>query len=601
MPASALIGLGLVFVVGIVSALAGFFLPASIVGRLGWPLALLGLLGTATATTIKVLLERTNAAKLRACQEQLDAVSSQLRQARSESDQLDETLPESADPSPVRLEQAEERLRALEAISPLDARRQTARRELETAETRYTETTEAFEAAQKRWADSIRAAGLPEHLSVKQVQQLSERADHLVQLARRVDRCREEETQRQDERDGLVQRIRRLAEETGMRAEADHPADMLRELLEALAHHESLDKKRRGLREEDKKFHRRRTKHEKRIRVWKRRRRSLLEELGIRHESQLEQQAQREAEAKTLREELNQVQTTIATAIGPKVSEDRLAVYLETSDEQIEQQWDESENQVKALEEKLKQMLQEQGEIAAQVKSLASDRRPTQKRLELASVEKRLDEAIRQWQVQTMTTELLGRIKTLYEETRQPETLQDASDYLKRMTLGHYVRVWTPLGEDLLYVDDNEGNTLTVESLSRGTREQLFLALRMALVGSYARRGVQLPLILDDVLVNYDSRRAQAAAEVLHDFAAEGHQMFVFTCHDHIYQIFRSLDVTVKKLTRRDQPESATEVDEAKSKKKPVVNEQTADKQWSEDQQPPWEEEDDEDYETEAA
>ena len=114
--------------------------------------------------------------------------------------------------------------------------------------------------------------------------------------------------------------------------------------------------------------------------------------------------------------------------------------------------------------------------------------------------------------------------------------MQEASGYLDRLTQGRYCRVWTPLGQHALRVDDAEGHALPVEALSRGTREQLFLSLRLALASSYARRGAPLPLVLDDVLVNFDADRAKAAAAVLRDFAAAGHQLLVFTCHEHILE-----------------------------------------------------------------
>ena len=116
------------------------------------------------------------------------------------------------------------------------------------------------------------------------------------------------------------------------------------------------------------------------------------------------------------------------------------------------------------------------------------------------------------------------------------------------MTAGRYRKVWTPLGERILRVEDQYGKLLPVEVLSRGTREQLFLALRLALVKGYAQRGVRLPLILDDLLVNFDAERARAAALVLRDFADEGHQLFVFTCHEHIARLFHSLQVTVRPM-----------------------------------------------------
>ena len=147
-----------------------------------------------------------------------------------------------------------------------------------------------------------------------------------------------------------------------------------------------------------------------------------------------------------------------------------------------------------------------------------------------------------------VTCRILDMIRTTYEQQRQPETLQEASGYLDRLTQGRYRRVWTPLGEHVLRVDDAEGHSLPVEVLSRGTREQLFLSLRLALASSYARRGAPLPLVLDDVLVNFDAERAKAAAAVLRDFAAAGHQLLVFTCHEHILKLFKSLRVPVSRL-----------------------------------------------------
>ena len=54
--------------------------------------------------------------------------------------------------------------------------------------------------------------------------------------------------------------------------------------------------------------------------------------------------------------------------------------------------------------------------------------------------------------------------------------------------------------------------------------------------------------MLDDVLVNFDAQRAKAAAAVLRDFAAAGHQLLVFTCHEHIAKLFKSLRVPVSQL-----------------------------------------------------
>ena len=100
---------------------------------------------------------------------------------------------------------------------------------------------------------------------------------------------------------------------------------------------------------------------------------------------------------------------------------------------------------------------------------------------------------------------MLERIRDEYEAHRQPEALHEASTYLGRMTAGKYQRIWTPLANDILLIETSSGQSLPVEALSRGTREQLLLSVRLALVTLMARRGVKLPMVLDDVLVNFDA------------------------------------------------------------------------------------------------
>ena len=111
--------------------------------------------------------------------------------------------------------------------------------------------------------------------------------------------------------------------------------------------------------------------------------------------------------------------------------------------------------------------------MSEQIEAIAGDKRLASKYLDLAVVEKRLEDAVHRWQVLAAACSILDTIRDTYEQHRQPETLQEASGYLDRLTQGRYCRVWTPLGEHALRVDDAAGQALPVEALSRGTREQL--------------------------------------------------------------------------------------------------------------------------------
>jgi uncharacterized protein YhaN len=68
------------------------------------------------------------------------------------------------------------------------------------------------------------------------------------------------------------------------------------------------------------------------------------------------------------------------------------------------------------------------------------------------------------------------------------------------------------------------------DELSRGTSEQLYLALRFGLIEEFARHGEPLPVVMDDILVNFDADRAARAASAIRDLASR-HQVLYFTCH----------------------------------------------------------------------
>jgi uncharacterized protein YhaN len=72
--------------------------------------------------------------------------------------------------------------------------------------------------------------------------------------------------------------------------------------------------------------------------------------------------------------------------------------------------------------------------------------------------------------------------------------------------------------------------------LSTGTREQLYLAIRLAYIRHYCREAEPLPIVMDDVLVNFDDRRAKQTMEVLAEVAAEV-QIIFLTCHNHMVDL----------------------------------------------------------------
>jgi uncharacterized protein YhaN len=546
---------GAVFALSILLIVTGLLLiplfSASSNSLTNWMTAALGVVGIVGTVVGKIRLEKSNAQRLDACQKQLAMAESQIKQLEEERDELDGQLPRGGGPLVSRLTAAEKDLAELEALVPLETRRSGAMQLASSATELAAQTEQEFKLARRKWRDLLSAAGLPVDMSSKQVRQLAGRWSSLSDNRRRLGQCHEELGRRQKEADTLAARLAQVASDANVTLPDGDFLEQLKHLSAALAAEQAASVRRDTARRELGKLRQNRARHEEALGRLNHRRRSLFFEAGAEDEDSFRQKATQSCRAETLRGERETLDRDITTTIGKQCTEEAIAELLNgVSAAELESRGNLLRDRLALLNFQVRERLEKRGQLTAQIQTLADDRQLPQLQLEMAAVEKQISDALRRWQVLAVLCRLLEDIRASYERERQPETLKEASGYLTRLTRGRYGRVWTPFGEKTLRVDDANGDSLPVESLSRGTREQLFLSLRLALSASYARRGAALPMVLDDVLVNFDADRAEAAAEVLRDFAAQGHQLLVCTCHEHIEKIFNDLEVPLNRLPK---------------------------------------------------
>ena len=90
------------------------------------------------------------------------------------------------------------------------------------------------------------------------------------------------------------------------------------------------------------------------------------------------------------------------------------------------------------------------------------------------------------------------------------------------------------------------GRTRQPVHLSLGTCQQLYLALRIALLTCADNVGRAIPILADDILVNFDEQRRLGAARALVELS-EQRQVILFTCHE---GVARALKKTAKQSGR---------------------------------------------------
>ena len=155
-------------------------------------------------------------------------------------------------------------------------------------------------------------------------------------------------------------------------------------------------------------------------------------------------------------------------------------------------------------------------------------------------------EALVEWRRLAIAQALMQETLRRYELERQPAVLTRAGASFSRITEGRYTQLVTR--EDGIDVLGADGSRLDAALLSRGAAEQLYLCLRLALAAEFGRLAVPLPLVMDDVLVNFDPERTRLSAQVLIDAAPE-HQMLLFTCHPETVDVLIALEQNVRVIT----------------------------------------------------
>ncbi|MFV0347923.1 MAG: AAA family ATPase [Halodesulfovibrio sp.] len=164
------------------------------------------------------------------------------------------------------------------------------------------------------------------------------------------------------------------------------------------------------------------------------------------------------------------------------------------------------------------------------LKNLATAEQMSELRSREAAIREDLHQLSRQWARHAMARQLVLSAKRTFEQQRQPAVIRHASGFFRTITGGAYSGLHTSLEDDSIRALLPGGESRLPDQLSRGTREQLFLALRLGFILSHSAGAEALPVIMDDILVNFDPGRAMLTAQALAELA-EHNQILFFTCH----------------------------------------------------------------------
>ncbi|WP_044022977.1 ATP-binding protein [Bacillus sp. SG-1] len=151
-----------------------------------------------------------------------------------------------------------------------------------------------------------------------------------------------------------------------------------------------------------------------------------------------------------------------------------------------------------------------------------------------------LNELSREWLKYSLARSALKKTIEDYKKEKLPKVIQTAGHYLGLLTNGEYSKIRSQQ-EKTFVVTRNDGMVFSPDELSQGTKEQVYIALRFALVGML-KDVYSMPVIIDDGFVNFDEKRTEAVMKLLGKIK-DDIQVLFFTCHPHILKHVKSGEI----------------------------------------------------------
>jgi len=200
---------------------------------------------------------------------------------------------------------------------------------------------------------------------------------------------------------------------------------------------------------------------------------------------------------------------------------------------------DERNVQIQALEEKRSELDQLIGSERAALHAMDGRGDAAELAEKSQGLLAELKEKAERYAVIRVASSVLRKEIERYREANQGPILERASELFRILTLNSFQALGSEFDEKdnpILVGIRPSGKKIMLEGMSDGTCDQLYLSLRLASIEHRLRDSEPIPLILDDILINFDDERSLATLKILSDLSEKA-QIIFFTHHRHLVEI----------------------------------------------------------------
>lgn len=271
---------------------------------------------------------------------------------------------------------------------------------------------------------------------------------------------------------------------------------------------------------------------------------SLLIEAACESEALLPDLERRSAELTNLRAQLASLESDILQDGGGKTLEDIELAVSALDAASLSADINQIRQRINSELEPLKQQLsEERGSRRRELESMDGSGEVAVIAEETEETLAKLRKAVVQFmQLKTAAKLLRDEIERFRQQNQGP-LLEIAGRYFSELTLGAYVGLGSDFSEQdkvILVAERSTGEKVLVDGMSNGTRDQLYLALRLAAFERSIEQRGPMPFIVDDILIEFDDERSRAALEIFSRLAKKT-QVILFSHHPRIRELSKTL------------------------------------------------------------
>lgn len=392
-----------------------------------------------------------------------------------------------------------------------------------------------LEKSRMEWNSGIAVLGLGEDLNPETVREAFKCMEHCLQLESGLEGRRASVARSRQQLEALEKPLLEYMQELGEESARDEHGspDWLLTLDGLLARAEAMDASIKSLSVLDRQLEREMDEMrglQAQATVTGEQIKALLREGGAGSEEEFMRLAAAWEEENELQKGCREMRDVLKITAGSEDLETFLAGLEKLADGEIEARLAEITQNLEQLVQQEDLLAQHQAVLDAEVAGIANSGELAGLRQKKALLIEKMEKAAHAWSVNALAGAIISEARNVFEQERQPEIIGRASEIFASITNGRWRGLSVSLENSTLLALPVTGEPLPPECLSRGAQEQIYLSLRLAYIREHARNAQTLPIIMDDILVNFDPERARRTARAFARLVDDEQQLFYFTC-----------------------------------------------------------------------